>query len=131
MDHIRLDRDNCQTRLMDLQIQYDKLTNTCSMYEMKLNEQEERETELKLQVQHVREMHENIVQEKVRSQTEYTDAQIRVNKAEQALKDKIEEVENVSLYIQSEMKIFLLVKKSSKIIQSRYQRTRKIWRRFT
>jgi chromosome segregation ATPase len=127
MDHIKLDRDNSQTRLMDLQIQYDRLTNTCSMYESKLNEQEERETELKLQVQHVREMHENTVQEKVRSQTEYTDAQIRVNKAEQALKDKIEEVENVSLHIHSQMKIFLLVKKSSKIIQSRYQRTGKIW----
>ena len=95
IDHLKLDRDNSQTRLMDLQIQYDKLTNTCSMYEMKLNEQEERETELKLQVQHVREMHENIVQEKVRSQTEYTDAQMRVNKAEQALQDKIEEVENL------------------------------------
>jgi len=66
------------------------------MYEIKLNEQEERETELKLQVQQVREMHENIVHEKVRSQTEYTDAQIRVTKVEQALKDKIEEVENVS-----------------------------------
>ena len=95
IDHLKLDRDNSQSRLMDLQIQYDKLTNTCSMYEMKLNEQEERETELKLQVQHVREMHENIVQEKVRSQTEYTDAQMRVNKAEQALKDKMEEVENL------------------------------------
>ena len=67
------------------------------MYEMKLNEQEERETELKLQVQQVREMHENIVQEKVRSQTEYTGAQMKVTKIEQALKDKIEEVENVSL----------------------------------
>jgi len=95
IDHIKLDRDNCQTRLRDLQIQYDKLSNTCSMYEMKLNEQEERETELKLQVQQVREMHENIVQEKVRSQTEYTDAQMRVTKADQALKDKIEEVENL------------------------------------
>lgn len=95
IDHLKLDRDNSQTRLMDLQIQYDKLTNTCSMYEMKLNEQEERETELKLQVQHVREMYENIVHEKVRSQTEYTDAQMRVNKAEQALQDKIEEVENL------------------------------------
>jgi hypothetical protein len=82
---------------MDVQIQYDKLSNTCSMYEMKLNEQEERETELKLQVQQVREMYENIVQEKVRSQTEYTDAQMKVSKIEQALKDKIEEVENVSL----------------------------------
>ena len=67
------------------------------MYEMKLNEQEERETELKLQVQQIREMHENVVHEKVRSQTEYTDAQMRVAKAEQALKDKIEEVENVSI----------------------------------
>lgn len=95
LDHIKLDRDNCQTRLSDLQIQYDKLTNTCSMYEIKLNEQEERETELKLQVQHVREMHESILQDKLRSQTEYTDAQMRVNKAEQALKDKVEEVENV------------------------------------
>jgi len=95
LDHIKLDRDNCQTRLSDLQIQYDKLTNTCSMYEIKLNEQEERETELKLQVQHVREMHETIVQDKLRSQTEYTDAQMRVNKAEQALKDKMEEVENL------------------------------------
>jgi hypothetical protein len=78
-------------------MQYDRLANTCSMYESKLNEQEERETELKLQVQQVREMHENIVHEKVRSQTEYTDAQMRVSKAEQALKDKIEEVENVSI----------------------------------
>ncbi|CAF4910640.1 unnamed protein product, partial [Rotaria sp. Silwood1] len=94
IDHLKLDRDTCQSRLIDLQMQYDKLTNTCSMYEIKLNEQEERETQLKLQVQQVREMHENIVQEKVRSQTEYTDAQIRVTKAEQALKDKIEEVEN-------------------------------------
>lgn len=67
------------------------------MYESKLNEQEERETALKLQVQQVREMHENIVQEKVRSQTEYTDAQMKVSKIEQALKDKIEEVENVSI----------------------------------
>ncbi|UJR08846.1 hypothetical protein I4U23_013100 [Adineta vaga] len=95
IDHIKLDRDNSQSRLIDTQMQYDKLTNTCSMYEMKLNEQEERETELKLQVQQVREMHENIVHEKVRSQTEYTDAQMRVSKAEQALKDKIEEVENL------------------------------------
>ncbi|CAF3437721.1 unnamed protein product [Rotaria sp. Silwood1] len=95
IDHLKLDRDTCQSRLIDLQMQYDKLTNTCSMYEIKLNEQEERETQLKLQVQQVREMHENIVQEKVRSQTEYTDAQIRVTKAEQALKDKIEEVENL------------------------------------
>jgi hypothetical protein len=88
------------------------------MYEMKLNEQEERETELKLQVQQVREMHENIVQEKVRSQTEYTDAQMRVTKADQALKDKIEEVENVSLHIQIYIYIeqFFLVKKSGKII---------------
>ncbi|CAF3482519.1 unnamed protein product [Rotaria sp. Silwood1] len=95
IDHLKLDRDTCQSRLIDLQMQYDKLTNTCSMYEIKLNEQEERETQLKLQVQQVREMHENIVQEKVRSQTEYTDAQIRVTKVEQALKDKIEEVENL------------------------------------
>lgn len=95
-DHIKLDRDNIQIRFNDLQFQYDKLTNTCSMYESKLNEQEERETQLKLQVQQVREMHENIVQEKVRSQTEFTDAQMRVAKAEQALKDKMEEVENVS-----------------------------------
>ncbi|CAF1184500.1 unnamed protein product [Rotaria sordida] len=95
IDHLKLDRDTCQSRLIDLQIQYDKLTNTCSMYEIKLNEQEEHETQLKLQVQQVRELHENIVQEKVRSQTEYTDAQIRVTKAEQALKDKIEEVENL------------------------------------
>ncbi len=118
IDHIKLDRDNSQSRLIDLQIQYDKLTNTCSMYEMKLNEQEERETELKLQVQQVREMHENIVQEKVRSQTEYTDAQMRVTKADQALKDKIEEVENVSLHIQIYIYIeqFFLVKKSGKII---------------
>lgn len=69
------------------------------MYESKLNEQEERETELKLQVQHVREMHENFLQEKVRSQTEYTDAQMKVTKIEQTLKEKIEEVENVSLII--------------------------------
>ena len=96
IDHIKLDRDNSQTRLNDLQMQYDRLTNTCSMYEVKLNEQEERETELKLQVKQVREMHENIVHEKVRSQTAYTDAKMRVTKAEQALKDKIEEVENVS-----------------------------------
>ncbi|CAF0841450.1 unnamed protein product [Adineta steineri] len=95
IDHIKFDRDNCQTRLIDLQMQYDKLTNTCSMYESKLNEQEERETELKLQVQHVREMYESIIQEKVHSQTEYTDAQMKVSKAEQALKDKIEEVENL------------------------------------
>lgn len=96
IDHVKLDRDSVQARLIDLQIQYDKLTNTCSMYEMKLNEQEERETELKLQVQHVREMHENIVHDKVRSQTDYTEAQMKASKAEQALKDKIEEVENVS-----------------------------------
>ncbi|CAM2722611.1 unnamed protein product [Rotaria socialis] len=95
IDHVKLDRDNSQSRLIDLQMQYDKLTNTCSMYESKLNEQEERETQLKLQVQQVREMHENILQEKVRSQTEYTDAQMKVSKAEQALKDKIEEVENL------------------------------------
>ncbi|CAF2949965.1 unnamed protein product [Rotaria sp. Silwood2] len=95
IDHLKLDRDSCQSRFIDLQMQYDKLTNTCSMYEIKLNEQEEREIQLKLQVQQVREMHENIVQDKVRSQTEYTDAQMRVTKAEQALKDKIEEVENL------------------------------------
>ena len=135
IDHLKLDRDNSQARLMDIQIQYDKLTNTCSMYEIKLNEQEERETELKLQVQHVREMHENVVQEKVRSQTEYTDAHMRVNKAEQALKDKIEEVENVSrsysTKISIERSVFSLVEKSSKIVQSRYQRIGEIWRRFT
>ena len=108
---------------MDIQIQYDKLTNTCSMYEMKLNEQEERETELKLQVQHVREMHENIVQEKVRSQTEYTDAQVRVNKVEQALKDKMEE-ENVSLFnhISREKMVFVLVKKSWDYIVKIFER---------
>jgi predicted nucleic acid-binding Zn-ribbon protein len=109
IDHIKLDRDNCQSRLIDLQMQYDKLSNTCSMYEIKLNEQEERETELKLQVQQVREIHENTVQEKVRSQTEHTDGQIRVNKAEQALKDKMEEVENVSLSFKRKQTLFYFI----------------------
>jgi len=36
-----------------------------------------------------------LFKKKVRSQTEYTDAQIRVTKIEQALKEKIEEVENL------------------------------------
>ena len=131
IDHIKLDRDNSQSRLMDLQMQYDKLTNTCSMYEIKLNEQEERETELKLQVQQVREMHENIVQEKVRSQTEFTDGQMRVNKAEQALKDKIEEVENVSQssFFSTAVTSLLLVEKSHAIVQSRCERTGEVRRR--
>ena len=132
IDHIKIDRDNSQSRLTDFQMQYDKLTNTCSMYEAKLNEQEERETELKLQMLHVRDMHESIVQEKMRSQTDYTDAQMRVNKAEQALKDKIEEVENVSptnlrSFVQRESRD--LVQESRSIVQSRYQRIGKVRRR--
>ena len=73
--------------------------NTCSMYETRLNEQEERETELKLQVQQVRELYENVVQEKIRSQTEYADVQMKITKIEQNLKEKIEEINNVNFLI--------------------------------
>ncbi|CAF0756388.1 unnamed protein product [Didymodactylos carnosus] len=64
LDIIKVERDQTNSKLFDLQIKYDQLTRTIHTYEMKLNEQEENEAKLKLQAQNIRKAHETALNEK-------------------------------------------------------------------
>jgi len=103
IEQLKIDRQHVQQQLIELQLKYDHLTNQQQMYELKLLEQEEREMKLKLQVQQIRELHEQVLNEKQSGQTEKykleqfnIDLQQKQLEYEQNLRTKLEEIESVS-----------------------------------